>query len=128
MQLFITSIISLIIGVFIGYRWYKSRWNVKENNDKIINYGIINDKVTHINNVNQDVIVKNQQWYLSQMNNVAIYLSNEYNDNTLIDNIQIGKSLPIQKIRYNLDVLLDKISISGYESLNEDEINFLNDN
>ncbi len=73
-----------------------------------------------------ETIKSNTNWYITNINTLGQYLKDKHNDNYVFDQL---KNIPgigdVEKKEYNLDILLDKLSVGGWSSLTKDEIDYL---
>jgi hypothetical protein len=75
-----------------------------------------------------ETIKSNTNWYLTQINTLGMYLKEKHNDNYVFDQLKgLNGIEPIKKKNYDVDELLDKIKVGGWDSLTLDEIKYLKD-
>ena len=73
-----------------------------------------------------ETIKSNNNWYIQNINALGQYLKDKHNDNYVFDQLKNIHGIdPIEKKEYNVDELLDKLSIGGWNSLTKDEIDYL---
>jgi len=130
----------IVLFIIIGYKLAMMRWSVKElvktsnENFKLAEQltKVNNEQLSHITNIN-NTIIKNKEWYIVQLRTIATYIKDKYNDNIIYNQIGaiLGSNLEETEfkqkkdINYNIDEILDKINMFGFDSLTIDEINFL---
>ena len=119
-------IVFTIFCINIGYRIALSRFNPKDLLERL-------EKISAINSNLEEGIKKldetgkaNTQWYFSQLQYLGQYLKDKHNDNYVFDRMgNIEGFITPEPKEYNLDDILDKISKEGFESLSDDERNYL---
>lgn len=93
-------------------------------------------EIKDLENLNKDLVdgVKkldetikvNTNWYLQNINALGQYLKDKHNDNYVFDQLKNIQGIePQDKKEYNVDDLLDKLSLGGWNALTKDEIDYL---
>ena len=133
----ILTILGCILFTFIvlntGYKLAMDKFKPKETTELILKQ---NDTITELRNMNDELTdgVKkldetsktNTQWYFSQLQALGQYLKDKHDDNYVFD--RMGSLLNKDNedsIEYNLDDILDKVSKEGFESLSDDEKDYI---
>ena len=138
--LFFGIILYTFLIMYIGFKVAEIRWNHKEKDQKLKSYETINKELSNVNlRLNEEVKKGNEnlkhleKWYVEQLSQVAMYIKKEYND-SFLENLLItvtrNTSLAVftEKKELDLDKILDKINQNGFDSLTQDEIEFLKKN
>ncbi|NPV13131.1 MAG: hypothetical protein HPY57_15295 [Ignavibacteria bacterium] len=140
MLLILLIILCSIFLVFVGYRLAISIHDpkrLKQNIDDLKSDNkTLSKEIKDLENINKDLIegvkkldetVKsNTNWYLQNINALGQYLKDKYNDNYVFDQLKNIQGIkPVEKKEYNIDDLLDKLSVGGWNSLTKDEIDYL---
>lgn len=142
LYMYMAAMVYSIFLIYVGFKVALLRWNHKENAQKLENYETINNEITKANQKYIEMLEKvnetgkvNKNWYITQVKNISYYLKEKYDDTKLeeelfdVFNNPETKEIDIDdKKTYNINILLDKISKSGIDSLTEEELKFLNNN
>lgn len=140
--LYLSIIVYTIFILYVGFKVALLRWNHKENQQKIENYENINTELTSANKSYIEILEKvsntsksNKDWYIGQLRNISYYLKEKYSDDFLevqlydiFNNSEKEIIIESEKKEYDINIILEKISKNGIESLTEEEINFLKNN
>ena len=137
MTMTILTILGCILFTFIilnaGYKLAIDKFKPKETSELLDKQ---NDTITELKKMNDELVdgIKkldetgkaNTQWYFTQLQTLGQYLKDKHDDNYVFD--RMGSLLnkdDVDKKEYNLDDILDKISKEGFESLSDDEKDYL---
>ena len=140
LYLYLVVIVYTIFIMYVGFKLALLRWNQKENQQKLENYDIINIQLSDTNKKYIDLIEKlnhvsksSKEWYISQLKNVSYYLKEKHNDRFLevqlvdiFNKVDDEIKIPGKKKEYDMNIILDKITKNGIDSLTKDEFDFLN--
>lgn len=136
---FFGIIILSVILMYIGYSISLRFWDVKNIIIKLKNFSEINTQLTEVNkqqvnsiNINNEIIHKNKEWYLTQLKTITLYIKDRYGDTHLENQLNVmyvDHSIEFNKQeKLDLDKILDKINETGINSLTIDELEFLRNN
>jgi hypothetical protein len=127
----------IIFGVLIftyfaivsGYKLAIVRWQPKDMVDKLEKYAEVNKELVDTIKKYDEINTQKDTWYLTQLNNLGQYMKEKHNDNYVFDQLKLlsGYQLPENKesVILELDTILDKASKYGFNSLSEEEMNYL---
>ena len=89
-------------------------------------------EIKDLENLNKDLVDDIKELdeiikvYLQNINALGQYLKDKYNDNYVFDQLKGVQGIePQDKKEYNIDDLLDKLSLDGWNALTKDEIDYL---
>jgi len=134
--MFFASVVFVMFFIWVGFKLALLRWNYKENSQKLENFEILNKQLMDVNaqqvasiEANNATIKKNTDWYITQLRSIATYISEKHNDPFLTKTINsmLGDTTQTfkEEKKYEIDKILDKISIRGISALTEEELAFL---
>jgi hypothetical protein len=116
-------------AISVGYKLAMIRWQPKEMSDKLENYIEVNRELVDSIKKIDDINVQKDTWYINQLNNLGHYMKEKHDDNYVFDQLKLnGYQLPEndkKPQKLELDTILDKASKYGFDSLTEDELNYL---
>ena len=127
----------IIFGVLIftyfaivsGYKLAIVRWQPKDMDDKLEKYAEVNKELVDTIKKYDEINTQKDTWYLTQLNNLGQYMKEKHNDNYVFDQLKLlsGYQLPEneESVILELDNILDKASKYGFNSLSEEEMNYL---
>ena len=122
-------IVFTIFCISAGYKLAMLRWSPQDLINRLEKYSILNKELTDGIRKLYETNKMNTAWYMNQLNNVAVYLKEKYQDSYVSDQL---KNIPgyispedDEPEYYDIDTILDKASKHGFESLNEGEKNYL---
>ncbi len=123
------TIFCVVLGYLLAMYLYKPKElleEIKELLYQIEEYDTMNkDLNTGIEKMDE-TMKSNTNWYMAQLNNLGMYLKDKYQDNYVFDQLkQVPGFEEKPKIIYDIDVILDKASKFGLDSLTEEEKNYL---
>jgi hypothetical protein len=137
MTMIILTILGCILFTFIvlntGYKLAMDKFKPKETAELITKQNETIEELRKINDELVDGVKKldetqkaNTQWYFTQIQTLGQYLKDKHDDNYVFDRMGslLNQGLEHKK-EYNLDDILDKISNEGFESLSDDEKDYL---
>jgi len=135
------TIIFLIIGIiltcaifaYIGYTIALLIYDPKalmESSKKLLEVNnqlqAANHEFAEVNKKMDETIKSNTNWYLQNINALGQYLKDKHNDNYVFDQLKNMQGIePRIDIVYDVDIILDKLKVGGWDSLTPEEISFL---
>ena len=122
-SVFIFYICTLILD--FGYKQAIKTWKPEEMLNTIQK---INEQNKELLKQNTDFALienNNRIWYLNQLKMIGNYLKEKHNDNYIFDNFEQLNDKTVKNITYDIDVILDKMSKYGFDSLTDDEKEYL---
>jgi len=137
MMMTILTILGCILFTFIvlnagykmamyGFKPEETNKILKTQNETIIELRKINDELVDTLKKMDETNKANTQWYYSQLQYLGQYLKDKHDDNYVFDRMGQLLNQEIEKKKeYDLDDILDKISKDGFESLTDDEKDYL---
>lgn len=123
------GIVFAIFCIIIGYKLAILRWSPKLMLEKLEKFDEINKDMAEGIKRLDDANKSNTQFFLSQIHSLGYYMKEKHNDSYVFDNMKNMKGFEhlIEPKEYTVDGLLDKASESGWDSLTDEEKNFLKD-
>jgi predicted transcriptional regulator len=135
----ILIILGIIIFTFfvlnVGYKMAMLRWEPKDMMEKLDKFNAVNQELTNgikrLDDMNKHLEEVNKQkdsWYMAQLQNLGQYMKEKHNDNYVFDQLKFsGVQMPekTEPTELNIDSILDKASEFGFDSLTEEELDYL---